>query len=117
MARRSGVYIVPTDTWYIERTVWLIAGVVLLAATGLAVFAHPLFVLLVIGTAACSIGTGVTGFCAVGNTLKLFGFRGRLERPGTDLYLMQTDKWFLERRIYVAVGVNLTIASGPVAGP
>ena len=30
MALRKGVYIVPTDRWYIERTVWLIAGLVLL---------------------------------------------------------------------------------------
>ncbi len=31
MTLRSGVYIVPIHRWYIERTVWLIAGVVLLA--------------------------------------------------------------------------------------
>ena len=43
MALRRGIYIVPTNAWYIERTVWLVAGVVLLAATGLALFAHPLF--------------------------------------------------------------------------
>jgi hypothetical protein len=36
MAIRSGVYIVPTNEWYIERTVWLIAGVVLLASTAMA---------------------------------------------------------------------------------
>ncbi len=24
---------------------------------------------------------------------------------------MQTDRWYLERRIYVAVGINLTLAS------
>ena len=112
MALRRGIYIVPTNTWYIERTVWLIAGFVLLAATALAAFMNPLFVLLVMATAFCSIGTGVTGVCAVGSTLKLLGLRGRLDRRGTTgLYLMQTDTWFLERRIYVAVGVNLTIAS------
>ena len=33
---RAGIYIVPTDRWYIERTVWFIAGCVLLAATALA---------------------------------------------------------------------------------
>ncbi|MGA2511555.1 MAG: hypothetical protein ABSG27_15150, partial [Candidatus Acidiferrales bacterium] len=38
MALRSGVYIVPTNRWYIERTVWLIAGVVLLASTAMALF-------------------------------------------------------------------------------
>ena len=33
---RTGTYIVPTHHWYIERTVWLIAGVVLLSSTALA---------------------------------------------------------------------------------
>ena len=36
MAFRRGIYIVPTHRWYIERTVWLIAGGVLLASTTLA---------------------------------------------------------------------------------
>jgi len=26
-------------------------------------------------------------------------------------YFMQTDRWYLERRIYVAVGINLCLAS------
>ena len=42
MALRSGIYIVPTHRWYIERTVWLIAGVVLLVSTALAALVHPL---------------------------------------------------------------------------
>ena len=29
----------------------------------------------------------------------------------TGLYLMQTDRWYLERRIYLAVGINISIAS------
>jgi hypothetical protein len=29
--KRSGLYIVPTDRWHIERTVWLLAGIVLLS--------------------------------------------------------------------------------------
>jgi hypothetical protein len=33
MASRRGIYVVPTDRWYIERTVWLIAGFVLVTAT------------------------------------------------------------------------------------
>jgi hypothetical protein len=27
------------------------------------------------------------------------------------LYFMQTDAWYLERRIYLAVGINISIAS------
>jgi hypothetical protein len=55
-----------------------------------------------------------TGFCLVGNVLALLGFRPMLARPGWapgQWYVMQTDSWFLERRIYLAVGINLCLAS------
>ncbi len=55
MALRSGVYIVPTNRWYIERTVWLIAGVVLLISTTLAARVNPYWVFGVIVTALASI--------------------------------------------------------------
>jgi hypothetical protein len=87
MTLRSGVYMVPTNRWYIERTVWLIAGVVLLVATSL------------------------TGFCPVGNVLRWFGFTPMLGENGSRFYFMQTDKWYLERRIYLAVGINISVAS------
>ena len=105
---------VPTDRWYIERTVWLIAGVVLLAGTALAALVHPLWVLAVIVTAWSSIAVSLTGFCLVGNVLYRLGFSPRLAAPSQSrprFYRMQTDRWYLERRIYLAVGVNLTIAS------
>jgi hypothetical protein len=108
------VYIVPTDHWYIERTVWLIAGFVLLLATALAALVQPLFVLMVIATAAASITVALTGYCIVGNLLARLGFTPRLARPGWQPgapYFLQTDSWYLERRIYLAVGINLTVAS------
>lgn len=114
MPMRSGFYIVPTHRWYIERTVWLIAGCVLLVATALAVLVHPLWVLLVVATAAASITVSLTGFCLVGNALARLGFTPMLGRPGWtpgDTYFMQTDTWYLERRIYLAVGINLSVAS------
>lgn len=114
MARRSGIYIVPTDQWYIERSVWLIAGIVLLASTALAAWHHALWVVGVIATALSSIAVGFTGVCVVGNMLALLGFQPRLADAGWrrgDLYRIRTDSWYLERRIYVAVGVNLTLAS------
>lgn len=114
MALRSGIYIVPTDRWYIERTVWLIAGCVLLSATALAALAHPFWVFLVVATAAASVVVALTGFCVVGNILARLGFTPMLARPGWapgDLYFLQTDKWYLERRIYLAVGINLSVAS------
>jgi hypothetical protein len=114
MTLRSGIYIVPTDRWYIERTVWLIAGIVLLASTGLAAWVDPRWVLLVIATGVVSIGVALTGFCLIGNVLHLLGFTPMLGRSGPtpgNLYFMQTDRWYLERRIYAAVGINISIAS------
>ncbi len=114
MSLRSGIYIVPTHRWYIERTVWLIAGGVLLVATALALLVHPLSVLAVTATGATSVVVALTGFCPVGNALTRFGFTPMLAGPGWAPgvpYFLQTDRWYLERHIYLAVGINLTVAS------
>lgn len=113
MAFRSGIYIVPTTRWYIERTVWLIAGFVLLTATSLAWVVQPLWVLLVIATGVASVTVALTGFCVIGNILNRFGFPAALgdARRSRQWYFMQTDAWYLERRIYLAVGINISIAS------
>jgi hypothetical protein len=114
MTLRKGVYIVPTDRWYIERTVWLIAGVVLLASTTLALLVQRVWILGVIVTGLISINVAFTGFCPVGNILRAFGFIPMLgAKPPArwNLYFMQTDRWYLERRIYLAVGINISVAS------
>jgi hypothetical protein len=114
LATRTDVYIVPTHRWYIERTVWLIAGGVLLAGSALALLVDPLWTLIITAAGLVSINVALTGFCPVGNTLRLFGFTPML---GTDtptrwnLYFMQTDRWYLERRIYLVVGFNISVAS------
>lgn len=108
---------VPVNRWYIERTVWLIAGIALLASTALALLIDPLWILGVTATGLVSINVAVTGFCPVGNVLRLFGFTPMLGSKTSDStgrwdwYFMQTDKWYLERRIYLAVGVNISVAS------
>ncbi|HUL50480.1 MAG TPA: hypothetical protein VLT79_10745 [Gemmatimonadales bacterium] len=113
MKFRSGVYIVPTHRWYIERTVWLIAGFVLLTGTALAALVNPWWVLLVVATGMASVTVSLTGFCIVGNVLRQLGFPSMLGRgdPESRLYFMQTDTWYLERRIYLAVGINISVAS------
>ncbi len=114
MGFRKGIYVVPTDRWYIERAVWLIAGIVLLISTALAVLVNPLWVLGVTATGLVSINVAFTGFCPIGNVLRLFGFTPMLGASGPtrwNLYFLQTDRWYLERRIYITVGINLTIAS------
>ena len=49
-----------------------------------------------------------------GNLLSVFGFTPMLGSNGPTpgkLYFMQTDRWYLERRIYLAVGINISLAS------
>jgi|SRR5271169_6584844 len=94
MTLRNDTYIVPTHRWYIERTVWLIAGVVLVSSTAMALLLNPLWILGVTATGLVSINVSLTGFCPVGNLLQFFGCR-----------------WYLERRIYLAVGINISVAS------
>ena len=112
MARQTGIYIVPVNEWYIERAVWLIAGIVLLSSTALAWLVDPRFIVFVACTGLTSIVVALTGFCPMGNILYRMGLKGRLadeSRPG--YYFMKTDRWYLERRIYPTVGVNITIGS------
>ena len=114
MALRKGVYIVPTNRWYIERTVWLIAGFVLLTGTGAGRVRGS-----ALGVPHHRHRRGLdpvslTGFCIVGNVLRLFGFTPMLGAEKTtrgNFYFMQTDSWYLERRIYLAVGINISVAS------
>lgn len=106
------LYIVPTNEWYIERAVWLVAGIVLLTSTALALWVDPRLIVFVMATGLASIAVALTGFCIVGNVLKRLGLRGRLDRENTGRwYFMKTDAWYLERRIYPVVGFNITLAS------
>lgn len=114
MAFRSGIYMVPTDRWYIERTVWMIAGIVLLGSTALALWVDPRWILLVVATGIASVTVALTGFCVIGNALYRLGFTpmlGVTKDEDSKWYFMQTDRWYLERRIYMAVGVNISVAS------
>ncbi len=75
---------------------------------------NPLWIFGVIATGLVSINVALTGFCPVGNVLRLFGCKPMLAARAParwNLYFMQTDSWYLERRIYVTVGVNITLAS------
>lgn len=112
---RAGVYIVPTHRWYIERSVWLVAGCVLLAGSALSLWVEPRWAFLITATGLASIVVSLTGVCIVGNVLaRLFGITPMLPAPGWQpgrLYRMQTDRWYLERWIYLVVGINLSVAS------
>lgn len=85
-----------------------------MSSTLLALLVNPLCILGVIATGLVSINVALTGFCPVGNILRLLGFTPMLgsARPTRwNLYFLQTDRWYLERFIYVAVGINVSVAS------
>ena len=109
-------YIVTRESWYVERSVWLISGVVGLASVAASLLVHPAAILLVAAVGLSSLAVALTGYCAVGSVLLALGVRPMLAEPERDgkrprLYRMRTDKWFLERGIYAVVGTNLTLAS------
>lgn len=107
------VYIVPTNKWYIERAVWVIAGVVMVTSTALAAFVDSRFVVFTAATGIASIVVAFTGFDIVGNALHKLGMPSILgdSARSTKWYFVRTDSWYLERRIYVTVGFNITVAS------
>jgi hypothetical protein len=83
----------------------------------MALLVNPLWILGVTATGLFSINVAFTGFCPVGSLLQLLGFTPMLgsDKPTRwNLYFMQTDKWYLERRIYLAVGINISFASALV---
>jgi len=118
MGNRSGIFLVKTDWWYVERMVWLIAGGDVLASSVLAAVHHPNWTFSILFVGLCSILVATTGFCVVGNILYLLGAQPLVPDKKTvnngqwsNIYFMQIDEWYLERYIYIFVGVNLSISS------
>jgi Inner membrane protein YgaP-like, transmembrane domain len=118
MAKRSGVFLVKTDWWYIERLVWLIAGSDVVLSSILTTVHNPNWAFSILFVGICSITVALTGFCIVGNILYFLGVRPLVPDKKTydqgkwnGLYFMENNEWFLERYIYVFVGVNLSISS------
>jgi len=109
---------VKTHIWYVERLVWLVAGTDVLVSSVLTVTLNPNWAFSILFVGLCSIMVALTGFCVVGNILVLLGARPMIPStaiPGAKkdsrFYFMQTDRWFLERYIYIFVGVNLSLSS------
>jgi len=118
MKKRTGIFIVKTHVWYVERLVWLVAGTDVVVSSILTAKVNPNWAFSILFVGICSLLVAFTGFCIVGNILVLLGAQPMI--PSTALrgakkksrfYFMQTDRWFLERYIYLFVGVNLSWTS------
>lgn len=75
------MYLLKTDSWYLERAVFLVAGFVVLLSLALAVLFSPYWLLLAAFAGVNLMVFAVTGFCMMANMLKkFFGLKPRLER-------------------------------------
>ena len=73
------MYIAKTDTWYMERTIWLIAGILTLTGTVLALV-HSLYWLILTGLVGINlIIFAATGFCLMANILHKLGLKPAIQ--------------------------------------
>ncbi|MDA8171684.1 MAG: DUF2892 domain-containing protein [Nitrospiraceae bacterium] len=75
------MYLLKTDSWYLERAVYLAAGIVVLLSLGLALLVSPYWLLLAAFAGLNLVVFALTGFCLMANLLKKFtGLEPRLGR-------------------------------------
>ncbi len=73
------MYIAKTDTWYLERLIWLVAGIFTLSSALLAWLHSPYWLILTALVGTNLIVFAFTGFCLMANILHKLGARSRLE--------------------------------------
>lgn len=69
------MYLAKTDGWYLERMIWLIAGIVALGSAILAWVQSPYWLILTGFMGFNLIIFGLTGFCIMANILYKFGVK------------------------------------------
>ena len=79
------MYIARTEGWYLERIIWVLAGVVSLAGLALALFVSKWGLILNALVGVNLIVFGASGFCLMANMLYAMGARPECqvaEAPG-----------------------------------
>jgi len=74
------MYIAKTDTWYLERIIWLVAGIFSLSSAVLAWFHSPYWLILTALVGINLIVFALTGFCLMANILYKLGARPKLQK-------------------------------------
>lgn len=77
------MFMAKTDEWYLERVIWLVAGVFSLTSAILAWLHTPLWLVLTALVGVNLIVFAVTGFCIMANILYALGFRPRVGDAGS----------------------------------
>lgn len=74
------MYCAKTDSWYLERVIWLVAGTFALGSAVLAAFVSPWWLILTGLVGLNLIIFAATGFCIMANLLAWAGLKPRLGR-------------------------------------
>ncbi|MBI5056787.1 MAG: DUF2892 domain-containing protein [Nitrospirae bacterium] len=73
------MYIARTDKWYLERLIWLLAGIFSLTGTILAAVVSKWWLILTGLVGVNLLIFAFTGFCLMANILYKFGARSEIE--------------------------------------
>lgn len=74
------MYLAQTDSWYLERIIWLIAGIFTLGSALLAWLHSPYWLILTGLVGINLIVFAFSGFCLMANIVYKLGARPRLQR-------------------------------------
>jgi hypothetical protein len=74
------MYLAQTDSWYLERLTWLIAGIFALSSAILAWVHSPYWLILTGLVGVNLIIFALTGFCLMANILYKLGAKPRLQK-------------------------------------
>ncbi|MCR9145009.1 MAG: DUF2892 domain-containing protein [bacterium] len=78
------MYLASRQDWYLERVIWLVAGVITLASAALATVHSPYWLILTALVGVNLIIFAFSGFCVMANLLHMLGFRSRLRSGQTS---------------------------------
>jgi hypothetical protein len=74
------MYMANTDGWYLERIIWLVAGIFALGSAVLAIVHSPYWLVLTMLVGLNLIVFACTGFCIMANILYKLGAKPQIER-------------------------------------
>lgn len=78
------MYIAKTDKWYLERALYLVAGVMILSSLTLAYFFSKYWLILTVFVGINLMLFSLTGFCLMANILIKFGIKSNSCNCGDD---------------------------------
>lgn len=73
------MYLARTDSWYLERVIWLIAGIVVLTGVTLGFFVHIYWLILPLLVGVNLLIFAFTGFCPMAIFLHKMGVKSITE--------------------------------------